>query len=148
MRDGALDRNGNGIGWKWPLVKRDTWVFLVKQINRINRLSIIFGGSQIISFHWCLNISSHDHMFHPIKLIIHLLPLPTNVCLRSKLVLKPTSPMLSKLEWTSRQIFICCQQSFNYDRQSGVHSLTKTSYVNFTNILKVNNLIQFWIHNT
>ncbi len=44
MRDGALDRNGNGMGWKWPIVKRDTLVFLVKQINRINRLSIILGG--------------------------------------------------------------------------------------------------------
>jgi hypothetical protein len=24
VRDVALDRNGNSIGWKWPLVKRDT----------------------------------------------------------------------------------------------------------------------------
>ncbi len=63
VRGGALDRNGNGMGWKWPLLKRDTLVFLVKQINRINRLSIILGGSQILSFHWCLNIR-HQEMFH------------------------------------------------------------------------------------
>ncbi len=63
VRDGALDRNGNGMGWKWPIVKRDTLVFLAKQINRINRLSIILGGSQILSFHWCLNIH-HQEMFH------------------------------------------------------------------------------------
>ncbi len=24
VRDGALDRNGNGVGQKWPLVKMDT----------------------------------------------------------------------------------------------------------------------------
>ncbi len=24
VRDGAFDRNGNGVGWKWPLVKKDT----------------------------------------------------------------------------------------------------------------------------
>jgi hypothetical protein len=24
VRDGALVRNGNGVGWKWPLVKKDT----------------------------------------------------------------------------------------------------------------------------
>ncbi len=24
MRDGAEDRNGNGVGWKWPFVKKDT----------------------------------------------------------------------------------------------------------------------------
>jgi hypothetical protein len=24
VRDGALDRNGNGMGWKWSLVKKDT----------------------------------------------------------------------------------------------------------------------------
>ncbi len=24
VRDDALDRNGNGVGWKWPLVKKDT----------------------------------------------------------------------------------------------------------------------------
>jgi hypothetical protein len=40
VRDGALDRSGNGAGWKWPLVKKDTWVFLVKKINGINRLSV------------------------------------------------------------------------------------------------------------
>ena len=27
MRDGALDRNGNGVGWKWLLVKKDTQYF-------------------------------------------------------------------------------------------------------------------------
>jgi hypothetical protein len=30
VRDGAFDRNGNGVSWKWPLVKKDTWVFLAK----------------------------------------------------------------------------------------------------------------------
>jgi len=34
VRDGALDRNRNGIGWKRPSVKTDTRVF------QINRLSI------------------------------------------------------------------------------------------------------------
>jgi hypothetical protein len=24
VSDGVLDRNGNGMGWKWSLVKRDT----------------------------------------------------------------------------------------------------------------------------
>jgi len=24
VRDGVFDRNGNGVGWKWPLVKKDT----------------------------------------------------------------------------------------------------------------------------
>jgi hypothetical protein len=24
VRDRALDRNGNGVGWKWLLVKKDT----------------------------------------------------------------------------------------------------------------------------
>jgi len=43
-----LVRNGNGMGWKW---KRDKWVFFVKQINGINRLSIILGESQILMFH-------------------------------------------------------------------------------------------------
>ncbi len=65
VRDGVLDRNGNGVGWKWLLVKRDTWVFLANQINRTNWLSIILGGSQILLFHWCLNIRSYDDdMFH------------------------------------------------------------------------------------
>jgi hypothetical protein len=33
VRDRVLDRNGNGSGWKRLLVKMDTWLFLVKQIN-------------------------------------------------------------------------------------------------------------------
>ncbi len=24
VRDGALDRNENGVDWKWPFVKKDT----------------------------------------------------------------------------------------------------------------------------
>ncbi len=24
VRDRTLDRNGNGVDWKWPLVKKDT----------------------------------------------------------------------------------------------------------------------------
>ncbi len=63
VRDGALDRNGNGVGQKWPLVKMDTWVFLVMQINRTIKLSIKLGGSRILQFHWCRNICSHDDMF-------------------------------------------------------------------------------------
>ncbi len=27
VRDGALDWNRHGVGWKWSLVKKDTWVF-------------------------------------------------------------------------------------------------------------------------
>jgi hypothetical protein len=27
VRDGALDIDGNGVGWKWRLVKRDTFYF-------------------------------------------------------------------------------------------------------------------------
>ncbi len=43
-------RNGSGMGWKWPLVEKDTRVFLVTHINRINRLSIILDRSQILWF--------------------------------------------------------------------------------------------------
>jgi len=60
VRDEALDRSGNGDGLKWPLVKKVTWVILVKQINRINRLSIKISNSL---FHWCLNICSNGDMF-------------------------------------------------------------------------------------
>ncbi len=63
VRGGVLDRKWNGVGWKWPLVEMDTWVFLAKQINTINRLSIILGGSQMLPFHWRLNIRSHDNVF-------------------------------------------------------------------------------------
>ncbi len=67
VRGGALDRNGNGngngMGQTWLLVKMVTRVFLVKQINRTNKLSIKSGGSQILQFHWCRNIHSHDDMF-------------------------------------------------------------------------------------
>jgi hypothetical protein len=61
VRDGALDRSGNGAGWKWPLVKKDTCVYLVKQSNRIKR---DIGWILDCSYHWCLNICSHDDMFH------------------------------------------------------------------------------------
>jgi hypothetical protein len=40
VRDGVLDRNRSGVGWKWPLVKMDTQVFQIKQISRTNRMSI------------------------------------------------------------------------------------------------------------
>ncbi len=63
VRDGALDRNGNGVGKKWPVVKMDTRVFLVMQINRTNKLPIKLGGSRIHQFLWCHNICSHDDMF-------------------------------------------------------------------------------------
>ncbi len=63
-----LVRNGNGMGWKWTLVKKDTLVFLVKQINR---LFIILGGSQILLFPWHCNIQSHDNVFlHNRKIIV------------------------------------------------------------------------------
>jgi hypothetical protein len=64
VRDGALDKNGNGVGRKWSLVKKDTFVFLVKQINRTNKLSIKLGGSRILQFHQYINIHSYDDMFH------------------------------------------------------------------------------------
>ncbi len=48
VRDRVLDRNGNGVGKKQPLVKMDILVFLVKQINRTNKLSIKLGRSQIL----------------------------------------------------------------------------------------------------
>jgi hypothetical protein len=35
-----MDRNGNGMGWKCLLVKKDTRVFLAKQINGTKGLSI------------------------------------------------------------------------------------------------------------
>jgi hypothetical protein len=62
VRDGALDRNRNDIGLKWPLVKKDTRVFLVKQINKTNKLSIKLRGYQILPFHSRLDIHSHDDM--------------------------------------------------------------------------------------
>jgi hypothetical protein len=48
VRDRVLDRNGNGVGQKQPLVKMDILVFLGKQINRTNKLSIKLGRSQIL----------------------------------------------------------------------------------------------------
>jgi len=33
VRDWVLDRNGNGVGQKWPLEKLNNWVFLVMPIN-------------------------------------------------------------------------------------------------------------------
>ncbi len=47
-RDRALDRSGNGVGLKWPLVIMNARVFLSIQINRTNKLSIKLGGSQIL----------------------------------------------------------------------------------------------------
>jgi hypothetical protein len=64
VRDGALDRNGSGMGQKWPLEKLNTRVFLVMQINRTNKVSIKLGGFQILQFLWCRNIHSHNAMFH------------------------------------------------------------------------------------
>ncbi len=63
VRDGALDRRGSGVGEKWPLEKRTTWIILVMQINRINKLSIKLGWFQILQFLWCRNICSHNSMF-------------------------------------------------------------------------------------
>ncbi len=51
VRDGAFDRNGNGVGQKWTLVKVDTLVFLVMQIDRTNKLSIKLGRSRIVQFY-------------------------------------------------------------------------------------------------
>jgi hypothetical protein len=64
VRDGVLVKNGNGMSQKWPLVKKDSGIFLVMCINRTKKLSIKAGGSQIPQFHWCRNIHSHDNMFH------------------------------------------------------------------------------------
>ncbi len=66
VREEALDRNGSGMGQKCPLEKLNTWVFLVMQINRINKLSIKFGGFQIPQFFWCRNIHSHNTIYHHI----------------------------------------------------------------------------------
>ncbi len=63
VRDGMLDRNGNGMGQKWPLEELNIWAFLVMQINRINKLSIKLGGFQILQFFWCCNICSNNTMF-------------------------------------------------------------------------------------
>jgi hypothetical protein len=57
VRDRALDRNGNGMGQKCPLVKKHTSVFLVMQINRTNKLLIKLGGSQILWISWELQHS-------------------------------------------------------------------------------------------
>ncbi len=58
VRDGALDRNGNDIGWKWQLVKKDTLVFLVKQISRTNRLSIKVDKSWMVIEFFCFTGAS------------------------------------------------------------------------------------------
>ncbi len=50
MRDGVLDRNGSGVGQKWPMDKLNARVVLVMQINTINKLSIKLGGFQILQF--------------------------------------------------------------------------------------------------
>ncbi len=43
VRDGALDGDRNGVGWKWLLVKTDTRVF---QINKLSiREDKHLGGS-------------------------------------------------------------------------------------------------------
>jgi hypothetical protein len=39
-RDRALEGFENGEGWKWPLGKKDTRVFQINQMNRINKMSI------------------------------------------------------------------------------------------------------------
>jgi hypothetical protein len=49
------ERQSIGQKWKWrglewPLVKMDTRVFLVMQINRTNKLSIKLGGPGILPF--------------------------------------------------------------------------------------------------
>jgi hypothetical protein len=46
------NRNGNGVGQKWPLVNKDTGVFLVLQINRRNKLiqnsSVLLGAATFV----------------------------------------------------------------------------------------------------
>jgi hypothetical protein len=63
VRDGVLGRNGSGVGQKWPLEKLKSRVFLVMQINEINKLSIKLGWFQNLQFFWCHNIRSHNAMF-------------------------------------------------------------------------------------
>jgi hypothetical protein len=38
--DGALEGFGNGMGWKWPLGKKDTRIFQVDQMIRTNKMLI------------------------------------------------------------------------------------------------------------
>jgi len=64
VKEGALQRSGNGVGWKWSLAKEDTWVFLTKQINRLPNKRLKLGWISNSLFHWCLNIRSHNDMFH------------------------------------------------------------------------------------
>jgi hypothetical protein len=73
VRDGALDRNGNDVGWKWQLVKKDTLVFLAKQINRTNRLSIKVDKSWMVMEFFCFTgASTYGLMLHcNLSLIIH-----------------------------------------------------------------------------
>ncbi len=71
VREG-LDRNRNGVGQKWPLEKLNTRVFLLTQINTINKLPIKLGGFLILQFLWCRNIRSHNAMFchrYPISML-------------------------------------------------------------------------------
>jgi len=63
LRDVVLDRNGSGMVQKWPLEKLNAWLFLLIQINTINKLSIKLGGFQILQSLWCRNIRSHNAMF-------------------------------------------------------------------------------------
>jgi hypothetical protein len=64
-RDGALNRNGNGVGQKWLLDKLNVLVFLAMQINCQSKL----GGFQILQFFWCRNICYHNTMFCHKKLL-------------------------------------------------------------------------------
>jgi len=73
VRDGKLDRNGNGMGQISPLAKMDIGVFLVIQINRTNKVSIKLGGSQSLQFVWCRNICSPDFRVSPLSYKTHVL---------------------------------------------------------------------------
>jgi hypothetical protein len=50
VKDGVLDRNGSGMGQNWLLEKLNTRIFLVMQMNKINKLSMKLVVSQILQF--------------------------------------------------------------------------------------------------
>jgi len=72
VRDGVLNSNGSGVGQKCPLDKLNARVFLVMQINMINKLSIKLVRFQILQFLWCRNIHSHNAMF-PLTVLKNIL---------------------------------------------------------------------------
>ncbi len=67
MRDGALDRNGNGVGSEMAVSEKGHLSIFAKQINKTIRLSIKRDNSWVdlkfFLFHRCLTFCSHDNLF-------------------------------------------------------------------------------------